>query len=94
MFVKQNDEELEIEYTEIVDEDGNADVVPAFWFDGEWHPINGFVRCHNTPWVQDVFPEFIHGYEVDCFFNPLYIELVDDCSVNVYRYSEEKNTGK
>ncbi len=62
------------------------DFEPSFWFENRRWYLKDFIRCHNNPWVgADSFPEYIHGYDAENYFNPIFIELVGDEAVNSYR---------
>ena len=54
------------------------------------HYLDDFIRCHSNPWISpgSEFPEHIHGYESDCYVNPLFIELIGDSAVNIYHETE------
>ena len=56
-------------------------------FDKRYY-LEDFVRCHHNPWVSDNFPEYIHGFSHNMYYNPLFIELISDEAVNVYEYKE------
>ena len=89
VFKKLNDEPVEIE--EVEDEhEAENDFKPSFWFNNRRYFIENFVRVHNNPWMGSVeeYPEYIHAVESENYFSPLYIELIGDSAVNVYR--EEK----
>lgn len=86
MWKKLNDEPIRIE--EVVDEHNeNLDFTPSFWFNNKRYYLKDFIKCHNNPWIgttyNDPYPEYIHGYEADNYYNPLFIE-VNDPMVNVY----------
>lgn len=85
-FVRMNDGPVEIE--SVIDEhDENMDYEPSFWWNNRRYYLTNFIRCHNNPWIYDDFPPYIHAYESDNYYSPLYIELLDDSSINIY---EEK----
>lgn len=86
MFNKLNEDWIAIEYVED-EHDENRDFEPSFWFENRRYFLNDFVRCHNNPFIGCAdFPEYIHAYEANEYYNPLFIELDDsgEC-VNVYR---------
>lgn len=83
-FVKQNTEPIPIEYVEDEHEE-SRDFTPSFWWWNHRYYLEDFIRCHNNPWLGYVeFPEFIHGYEDNNYYDPLYIEILDDKEVNIY----------
>ncbi len=89
-YIKLNEEPIEIEYVED-EHDETRDFQPSFWWWNERHYLDNFIRVHNNPHmggIQDA-PEYIHGYEADNYYNPLFIELIEDVAVNVYEYKEE-----
>ena len=89
-YVKLNEEPIEIEYVED-EHDEERDFQPSFWFENRRYFLNDFMRTHNNPWIGDNYPDYIHGYEADEYYHPLFIELVGgDVAVNVYRYKEVK----
>ena len=77
-----NDEPIEIEYMEI---EGEEDWVPCFVWADVTYRLDEFIRTHNNPWCSGNFPEYIHGYSAYDYFNPLFIELIGDEAVNVYK---------
>ena len=83
-FIKLNDEPIEIEYVEDEHQE-ERDFTPSFWFNNRRYYLDDFMRTHNNPWIADTYPENIHGYESDEYYNPLYIELIGDEAVNVYK---------
>lgn len=82
-YRKLNKEPVPIE-TVIDEHDESKDFEPSFWFNNSRHYLSDFVRVHNNPWIFDDFPENIHGMESNEYFNPLFIELIDDEYVNIY----------
>ena len=86
-FIKQNDEPVEIECVEDEHEEAR-DFQPSFWWNNRRYYLDDFIRCHNNPWVGGEFPEHIHGYEADNYWNPLFIELIGDEFVNIYEEQE------
>ena len=82
-FVKLNSKPIEIEY--VPDEmDEGKDFEPSFVWGGQRYYTGDFVRCHNNPYIGDVFPEYIHGYEAENYYGALYIEIVNSDELNVY----------
>lgn len=85
-YVRLNDHPIAIEY--VADEhDPDRDFTPSFWYGNERHYLDDFVRTHDNPWVGGDWgwPDHIHGYEADNYYNPLFIEVVDGGdAVNVY----------
>lgn len=84
-YIKQNEEPIEIEFVED-EHDSEKDFQASFWFDNKRYYLDDFIRTHDNPWCAGCdFPEYIHGYESDNYWNPLYIELIGDEAVNVYK---------
>ncbi len=66
--------------------DSERDFEPSFWYWNKRYYLNDFIRVHNNPWVLDDYPSFIHGYESENYYSPLFIGLDDACeTVTVYR---------
>ena len=82
-YIRLNTEPISIEYVPDEHEEKN-DFKPSFWFNNKRYFIDDFVRVHNNPWINDIFPEFIHAMEQDNYFHPLFIELIDDETLNIY----------
>ena len=87
-FELQNVEPLKIE--QVPDEhDETRDYHESFWWNNHRYYIEDFIRCHNNPWFCSDAPEYIHGVESENYYNPIYIELIDDYSfdggVNIYK---------
>ena len=40
--------------------------------------MENFIRCHNNPWGGMNVPDYIHGYESNEYYRPLFIELSND----------------
>lgn len=88
IYIKLNKEPIGIEYIPDEHEEEN-DFKPSFWFNNKRYFLENFIRCHNNLFGgSDNFPEYIHGYESEEYYNPLYIELISDEAVNVYKYKE------
>lgn len=91
-YVKVNDDWIEIEYVED-EHDEEKDFVPSFWWDNKRYYLDNFVRVHNNPYMGGIndAPDYIHGYEADNYWCPIFIEIADsgDC-VNVYKYKESE----
>lgn len=87
-WIKKNEEPIEIEYVED-EHDEEKDFQPSFWWNNKRYYLRDFGRTHNNPWVHFFdMPDYIHGYEMEEYVNPLFIELIGgDQAVNVY---EEK----
>ena len=85
IYKKLNEDPIEIEYVEDEHEAEN-DYKPSFWFYNRRYFLDNFIRTHNNPWSGGFTecPEYIHGYEADNYFNPLFIEIVGGEAVNVY----------
>lgn len=87
-FIKLNADPIEIEC--VPDEhEAENDYLPSFWFYNRRYFLKDFIHVHNNPWIYDSFPEFIHGMETDNYYRPLFIEILNNESLNVY---EEKPT--
>ena len=43
------------------DQEGNT----FFFINSMKIHISDFIRCHNNPWVDDVYPEYIHAISTD-----------------------------
>lgn len=86
VFEKLNDEPIPIECVEDEHEE-RRDFQPSFWWFNRRYYLDSFVRCHNNPWMPTgvEFPEHIHGVEADSYCSPLFIELIGDSAVNVYK---------
>ena len=86
-YIKLNEEPIEIE--NFIDErkEDEESVFGFTWNDKRYY-LEDFVRCHHNPWVSDNFPEYIHGFSHNMYYNPLFIELISDEAVNVYEYKE------
>ena len=85
-FIRQNDAPLPIE--RVPDEhEESRDFLPSFWWFNRRYFLGDFVRVHNNPWIgsDEGIPEYIHGIEADAWVCPLFIELIGDEAVNVYR---------
>ena len=85
-FKRVNLSPIEVEY--VVDEhDENRDFEASFWCNNRRYYISDFIRVHENPWIYDDFPEYIHAYEAENYYKPLYIELLDDNEhVNAYEW--------
>lgn len=88
-FERLNEEPIEVDYilgTDYSPNEFDDGFIPVFEFEGQMYRLDEFIRVHNSEWVEDVYPDYIHGVEA---FNvcPIFIELVDgyDVYVNVYR---------
>ena len=87
-FKKINEEPIEIEYVED-EHDEDRDFQPSFWLAAAGYNkryyIDDFVSV-NSPWCGygGDFPDHIHAVEVENYYNPVFIELIDDSAVNVY----------
>ena len=88
-YKKLNDEPIEIEYVPDEHEEKN-DYKASFWWNNKRYFLEDFTRCHNNPWVNDTFPEYISGFETHGYYNPLFVELIDGCDelLNVYEEVE------
>lgn len=58
-----------------------------FYHNGERISMALIVECHNNPWIgEGNFPDFIHGYKVDEYWNPMFIQVNNSgTAVKVYR---------
>lgn len=89
-YKKLNDEPIEIEYVED-EHDEEKDFEASFWFENKRHYLSDYIRTHNNPWIGGEWPEYIHGYEYNVYFKPLYIEIINGEGINVYREKEEED---
>ena len=81
---KLNTEPIPVETVEDEHEEA-LDFEPSFWWNNKRYYLKNFIRTHNNPWIGGEWPEFIHGYEAGEYYNPLFIELIGDEAVNVYK---------
>ena len=89
-YRKINDDWIPIEYVEDEHEEEN-DFKPSFWVKNRRYFIDDFVRTHNNPWIGGEWPDYIHAYEAEEYYHPLFIELSPDGeAVNAYEYVGEK----
>lgn len=88
-YLKQNVEPVKIE-TVLDEHNEERDFEPSFWWNNRRYYLDDFIRCHDNPWTGGDFPEHIHGYEAENYFNPLYIETIGDHAVNIYEYKENE----
>ena len=86
-YIKVNEEPIEIEYVPDEHEEEN-DFKPSFWWNNRRYFLENFIRTHNNPWVGGEWPDYIHGYEAESYWNPVFIELIGDEAVNIYEYKE------
>ena len=86
-YVRVNEEPIEIEYVLDEHEEEN-DFKPSFWWNNRRYFLENFIRTHNNPWVSGEWPDYIHGYEAESYWNPVFIELIGDEAVNIYEYKE------
>ena len=88
-FIKQNAEPVPIDTIED-EHESSRDYKPSFWWNNRRYYLDDFIRCHNNPWIGlgAGFPPHIHGYESDCYVNPLFIEQIGDSAVNIYLETE------
>ena len=61
-----------------------------FILNGKRYYLSGFVRCHNNQWIQDVYPYYIHAFNVHEYHNPMFIE-VSETKEAVRVYFKEEN---
>lgn len=66
-----------------MDTEGNE----YFYFNGK-HYLKDFIRCHNNPWISDVFPEWLDAVEIENYYNPMGIRY-DSRSEMVIVYESE-----
>ena len=86
-FIKLNDEPIEVVYK--CDTEGFGYF--GFDYDGAEYNLENFIRVHNNMWFNDEgYPDYIHGCDAFDYFNPLYIEVVDGETVNVYNLIRER----
>lgn len=82
-YEKLNVEPIAVEY--VPNEDGD-DFVASFLWDDKRYYLCDFIRTHNNPWSGEMdVPDYIHGYESNNYWNPLFVELIEDSYVNLYR---------
>lgn len=90
-FVRLNSKLIPIERVEDEHEEAR-DYEPSFWFNNKRYYLDEFTMCHYNPFVYDSFPDYIHAYEAENYFHPIYIEFVNNCEyVNVYEERELKD---
>lgn len=83
---------LEIVYREITDEmkeyTSEEDWYQAgFEYEGGFHWLSDFIRCHNNSWSGIDAPNYIHGYDSTNIYNPLFVEINDSGeAVRLYEY--------
>lgn len=63
---------------------------PYFIYKGKRYHLSDFIPTHNNPWVEDVYPEYIHGYYVHEYWNPMFIHENGN-AVKVYTLKKEEN---
>lgn len=80
---KLNADPIPIEMVEDEHEEA-LDFEPSFWFDNRRYYLKDFA-CTKNPWVGGEWPDFIHGYEMETYYSPLFIEVLDSEAVNVYK---------
>lgn len=87
MFTKVNNEEVEWQSEFVPSQlDDDDDVSFYFEFDGDKYYLNDFLRVHNNPWFSgDDYPNIIDGVYMHNSLEPLYIHLIGDYAVDVYR---------
>ena len=84
---KMNTELVPVE--QLPDEhDESRDFHESFWWNSRRYYLEDFLRVHNNIWFpngDDLYPDYIHGIDQYDWYNPIFIELVDDGNfVNVY----------
>lgn len=87
MFTKVNSEEIEWQSAFVPSQlDDDDDVSFYFEFDGDKYYLSDFLRVHNNPWFSgDDYPNIIDGVYMHNSLEPLYIHLIGDYAVDVYR---------
>lgn len=81
-YTKLNQDPIAIDY--------NVDGQPIFNFNDTEYNLDDFVRTHDNPWAYDDFPEHIHGYYANDYYNPVYVGLSDDGdTVDVYSRAKQ-----
>ena len=81
MEMVQKSEWIEIEYREIPDE--MKEYVkneedwwrPCFYYNEEYWWLSNFLLCHGSPWGEVDVPDYIHGYDSNNYYNPIYIQV-------------------
>ena len=82
MYTKLNSDPIMLEC--LLDARDDYDLMPSFEYEGRRYYLNDFIRVHGNPWIDDIFPDYIHGMESDCYPSGIYVEVIGD-AVNVYR---------
>lgn len=84
-YKKLNDDPVEIEYVEDEHEE-SRDFQASFWWDNKRYFLDDFTRTHNNLWISDDgIPDYIHGFDSFNYHDPIFLELIGDSFVNIYR---------
>ena len=83
IYPKVNETPILIECVEDEHEE-SRDFQPSFWWNNKRYFLDDFTRCHNNPWIFDNFSEHIHAMESNNYYDPLFIELINDDYINIY----------
>lgn len=95
MKFKRMSDWLPVDYEEITEDmkeyTGEEDYwQPCFKWKDETHWLSDFIRCHHNLWSgMDGVPDYIHGYQGNTYWNPLFIE-VDDSGEGVRLYELQR----
>lgn len=73
---------IEVEYREIPEEKKEYTEEinwnqPCFYYNEEYWWLSDFIRCHGNPWGNMDVPDYIHGYDANNYFNPIFIQISD-----------------
>lgn len=87
--------EIKIECREITEEMKEYCAESDYWqhgfeYNGEFYYLSNFLKCHDNPWGNMDVPEYIHGYDANNIYDPIFISLISDVSVIVYRKTQQK----
>lgn len=83
---------IEIEHVEDEHEESN-DFKASFWYNNHRYFMEDFLKAHDNAWgsIPDA-PEYIHAYESNEYYNPLFIELSESGdAVRVYMKVGDNN---
>ena len=88
-YEKLNVEPIMVEY--VLNEDMD-DFIASFMWDDKRYYLSDFIRTHNNPWSGEMdVPDYIHGYEANNYWNPLFVELINGeyvDHINLYKVVE------
>lgn len=69
MWEKKNKDPIPIEYSQ----------EPSFWWNKSRHFMSDFNKCNFSHW-----PGYIHAFEAESYNQPLYIEIIDGETINIW----------